>query len=201
MIKAIVFGIGQIVLYENRTKMYKELAIKFRYDINKFKEVKDKYIDLAIKGQIDPKEFVKKIADELQIKNVDNYYENWLKLCEENTAINLDSIELIEKLGKNYTMVSFSNVNQLHNQVREKLNIYKYFKVNIVSFKEGMKKPDDQFYELLIKRLKLKPHEILYIDDSETLVDPAKVTGMKTIQFKNNIQLKKELRELNIIGY
>ena len=70
--------------------------------------------------------------------------------------------------------------------------LYKKFSPVIVSNEVGMRKPNPKIYKLLLKKLKLKPSEVLFIDNQEWNTKPAKKLGIKTIQFKNNEQLFKD---------
>ena len=61
-----------------------------------------------------------------------------------------------------------------------------------------------RIYELLLKNVrnkdkKIKPSNILFVDNREWNLIPPRKLGMKTILFENNKQLAKDLRELHII--
>ena len=45
---------------------------------------------------------------------------------------------------------------------------------------------------------KLKPEECIFIDDLKETLKPARKLGMKTILFRNNKQLVRDLRKFNI---
>jgi epoxide hydrolase-like predicted phosphatase len=63
----------------------------------------------------------------------------------------------------------------------------------IVSCDVGMRKPSLKIYQLLIRKLKLKPHEILFIDNRDWNIKPANKLGIKTILFRDNKQLVKDM--------
>jgi len=67
----------------------------------------------------------------------------------------------------------------------------------IVSCDIGIRKPNPLIYKFLIKKIKLKPHEILFIDNREWNLRPARELGIKTILFKDN---KSIIRSLIIKG-
>src|SRR3989344_7570890 len=69
------------------------------------------------------------------------------------------------------------------------------FDIRIISCDIGIRKPDLKIYRLLIKRIKLKPEEILFIDNQEWNIKPAKKLGIKTILYRNNKQLIGELKK------
>src|SRR3990167_4715453 len=80
----------------------------------------------------------------------------------------------------------------------------KNFDIIIISYEVKMRKPNLEIYDLLLKKIKnknkqIKNSEIIYIDDRSYNLEPAKKHGIKTILFRNNEQVKKELKKFNVI--
>ena len=44
MIKVIAFDVGMVLAIENRKKQYEELSKEFKYDIDSFYEIREKYL-------------------------------------------------------------------------------------------------------------------------------------------------------------
>ena len=63
----------------------------------------------------------------------------------------------------------------------------------------GMRKPGSQIYELVQKKLKAKPEEIIFVDDRDyNLAEPAKL-GWNTILFTGNVPaVIKALKKLGV---
>ena len=68
-------------------------------------------------------------------------------------------------------------------------NLYKDFDEIVVSCDVGMRKPNPKIYKLILKKLKLKPSETIFIDNQKWNINPAKKLKMQTILFKDNKQL------------
>ena len=157
-----------------------------------------KHVYGASRGKITSKEMIFFIAKDL---NVDSkkLYDNWVKYKKRSIKKNIELEKFINQLKKKgYVIGSMSGVLELHHKLFREKGIYNVFDFNIFSFKVGYNKPDIQIYKLLIKKLKLSPKEIIFIDDIQECLNPAQKLGMKTILYKNNKQLKKELaQELN----
>ncbi len=68
----------------------------------------------------------------------------------------------------------------------------------IISCNIGLRKPDLKIYKLLIRKCKCKAEEILFIDNRYWNLKPAKKLGIKTILFKGNKQLIKDLEKFGI---
>ena len=73
------------------------------------------------------------------------------------------------------------------------------FNVSIVSCDVGMRKPDPRIYRLALRKLHIKPHEAIFIDNQKWNITPAKKLGLKTILYFNNRNLIKELKKLGIL--
>lgn len=65
---------------------------------------------------------------------------------------------------------------------QEGLSINDYFDGIVVSFQEGICKPDPQIFKNLTKRYGLDPEETLMLDDSEANCESARSTGLHAIR-------------------
>ncbi len=198
MITAIVFDIGMVLANENRRQQYKDLAKEYGYNIDDFSVARKKYVGLCARGKLTGQEYIFSIAKELGIQDKEKYYERWIYYCRKHSAVNNEVKEIIQTLKGKYILATLSNIIPPHHIVRKELNIDEYFDVQLLSFEKGYKKPDIEFYELVLKELHLLPEEIVFIDDHQPYVDVAKKLGMHTILFQNASQLREELRALKI---
>jgi 2-haloacid dehalogenase len=74
-----------------------------------------------------------------------------------------------------------------------------WFDGRVVSGEEKMKKPDSEFYHVLLKRFNVTPEHALFIDDNLRNVNAAKEIGINSIHFISAQQLKDELTTLNLL--
>ena len=70
----------------------------------------------------------------------------------------------------------------------------KLFDVQVLSYQEGMMKPDHRIYQLTCNRLGVQPDECVFADDNEANVIAAKEVGMHGIVFTDNESYFKELQ-------
>ncbi|GAA5526319.1 HAD family phosphatase [Herpetosiphon gulosus] len=66
----------------------------------------------------------------------------------------------------------------------------------IYSHEEGLKKPDPAFYRLACERLKVQPHEMIFLDDIDVVVEAARNLGIKAIHYHSNQQAIAEIQAL-----
>ena len=66
------------------------------------------------------------------------------------------------------------------------------------SFEAVVSKPNKKAYEIILNKLLLSPSECLFIDDNPKNTEAAEKLGIRSIQFKDATQLKKDLKKLEI---
>lgn len=104
--------------------------------------------------------------------------------------------EVIERLKKEgYTLILLSNnAREWAEYCEKKYSYHKLFKHVLYSYQAGFSKPSKEIFDLLIKKLHLKPQECLFIDDYKKNILTAESLGMQAIQFISSADLKKRLK-------
>ncbi len=133
-------------------------------------------------GLIDDEEFWNFVQKELPegydaitIKNY--WYDGYI--LDENI------FNLVKKLHGRYELFIFSgNIKSRVEYLEKKYNFRKYFDLEIYSYDYHLNKPQKEFVDVLVKKSRLRPQEMIYIDDSEEAIKPAKELGMKTIIYE-----------------
>jgi len=128
-----------------------------------------------------------------------SYMKNIMKENRQTRALNQELVKMIKDLKKkNYKIGLISN-NYIG--LRQELIDYKIidlFDTIIVSSEVGYQKPQPEIFEILFKELGVKSDEVIFIDDSKPSLAGAENIGYLPILFKDNEQLKEELKELDI---
>jgi len=75
---------------------------------------------------------------------------------------------------------------------------YELFDKIEISWIDKIRKPAEESYKLITKKLKVLPEECIFIDDKLENVEGAEKFGMKGILFKNNKQFFEELKKIGI---
>jgi putative hydrolase of the HAD superfamily len=74
---------------------------------------------------------------------------------------------------------------------------YDLFNPIILSFEVGYAKPDPEIYQIALKRLDgLLPEEVIYLDDREVCLGPARALGMRTVLVETPQQAIADVRRL-----
>jgi len=111
--------------------------------------------------------------------------------------------ELIKSLRKKFIIGVLSDQWYLSRDVLIPKSDNKYFDFVIISYEVKMRKPDPEIYKLLLRKVrhfdkKIKPSEILFIDNRVYNLEPARKLCIKTILFEDNKQFVEELSKYNL---
>lgn len=198
-IKAIVFDIGGVLDKGTWQEHYIPLCKELNVDMDKFDVPFKKHFKDYSAGKISTEEFMGLIAKEIKV-DPKELLDKWITIKNTSLTENHDVRETIIKLkGKNYRVVALTNINPLHHKLRIEKNLYDLFEFSICSCEVGICKPDMEIYKLLLEKLKGIPQEqMIFIDDNEDCLVPARKLGINTILFKNPKQLEKDLRKLGV---
>ncbi|HUW43719.1 MAG TPA: HAD family phosphatase [Bacillota bacterium] len=198
-IKAVIFDIGNVALYFDHHKATKKMAKILDLPEKKVFEVingdKNKFTNSYELGASN-KVYWGEAADLLGVKKIPEkrFDQLWCSIFKPNKT----AISLIKKLRKNYKTAFLSNTGRLHKVYFQKYGLYELVDVKIYSFKVGVRKPHPKIYKEALKRLKVRPNEAIFIDDLKENAEAAKKLGIHGIHFKNNNQLRKDLKKLGV---
>lgn len=185
-IKNIIFDLGGVIL-NIEPKLTAEAFKKLGYD--NFESVYTKLsqselFDRLEIGDISPEKFISGLKtgldDSISEKQVTGAWNSLLLDFPD------ERISLIQKLKKRYRLFLLSNTNKIHYDFytrcfREQyvFNFSALFEKAYYSFLSKMKKPDLEFFRLVIDENRLTPFETLFIDDTETNVKAAEKAGLR----------------------
>ena len=66
----------------------------------------------------------------------------------------------------------------------------------VMSFMEGVIKPDPQIYELICNRYEIDPKEAVFLDDNADNIEGARAFGLNAIHFQTYEQARAELNNI-----
>lgn len=169
--------------------VHEYLADKFKILIDQWFDAIDTIYAKSIEGKVSEEEVINIISRNLNVSKK-KFKKFVIRAYKNNVYLNkvlLKKVKLLKKRG--YKTAILSDQWHLSNSALIPKNLRKHFNPVIVSCEVGMRKPNPKIYKLLLKELNIKPNQILFIDNQEWNMRPAKKLGIKTILFKNNKQL------------
>ena len=200
MIKCIISDMGNVVLKLDPGKACRRIAkIPYRPEYGEI-------------GWFAPEEKTHRLMDSGRITKQDLY-----KMAKKNLGFeglsqkqfedafgnvftnNLPVQRIMKKLSENYTMALLTNTSPIHFEyVKKHFPIIKLFRYKVVSYKEGLTKPQRQIFRITLKRVRRKPSECVFVDDNPDNVNAAAGMGFKAIRYRTAPQLSSELRALGV---
>jgi HAD superfamily hydrolase (TIGR01509 family) len=108
-----------------------------------------------------------------------------------------ERIQLLKELRKTYRLFLFSNTNALHLAALRQIwsdsigkgSLDDYFEKTYYSHLMGMRKPDPESFELIMKENDLSGQETLFVDDAIINVEGAEHAGLKGLFLRPGISL------------
>jgi putative hydrolase of the HAD superfamily len=142
-------------------------------------------------GRISPREFFQSLQESLQLSlSFEEFIPIWNDIFTEDKRVS----EMIISLKGKRRLGLLSNTDPLHFEyILSKFPIVWAFDKWILSYQEGLKKPNVKIYQRAIEWASVDPPKILFIDDVKGNVEVAISLGMVGIHFISAQQLKEEI--------
>ena len=204
-IKALIFDLGGVIIDYDNSSDYFETEIAH---ISKDRHITKKQVASYVRtklfpdfetGKMKAREFYAKMAKVFGIKasQVD-----WTGNFERRAKINESTIDTVKKASKRgYAIAYLSNVDYgRYRHVKRLLAPYRaLFSFGFASCYMHMRKPNKNAFEYVLKKMRISGDQALFIDNEIQNVEGARAAGIKSILFKDNSGLLKELRRLGVL--
>jgi putative hydrolase of the HAD superfamily len=197
MIKSIIFDIGGVIVGDLSTPLIEYLSRKHKKQFGRLKS-KWRLIEYQYRvGKMTENEFWEKY---LKATGLNEKASDLKKMVRKRLNKKIKgTLDVAKELKKNYKLAILSNyTKEWVEYVIKKHRLKVLFDPRVVSCYEKCAKPDPKIYDALLKKLKLKSRECLFIDNREANDVTADNLGFNCIVFKNAEQLIHELRKLGL---
>lgn len=203
MIKNIIFDFGAVLIpiEEKRSwEAFKLLGAKPEL------EQQSETFEAFETGKLTSAEFIAKIQPFFHRRIFPgDLADAWNKLLD---PLPQEIVPFLKKLKKDYRLFLLSNTNELHIQrIKDEAGPFHYgqfirqFQKLYYSYEVGLRKPDKEIFEKVLKENDLDPEETFYVDDSNKHLKAAAKLGIHTWHFKPEkdsiLDLKKKMEELS----
>ena len=131
-----------------------------------------------------------------QLTKQDLRGDEFLKLVFDTLEFNQ---ELVDFLGEKYEIIIVSdNYRENIEYISKRYHFSEWAVQEYYSFDFEMVKADNDFFKLLLEKIKVNADEVFFIDDSIEKIESAKRHGIKGVLYKNVVQVKKAFGELGL---
>jgi putative hydrolase of the HAD superfamily len=145
-------------------------------------------------GKISPEGFYREICEKFGLSiSFLEFTKIWNDIFSENEEVT----EMVKELSGNIPLYVISNTNSLHFEyIAERFPVLELFDARILSYKEGVCKPEEKIFRAALSRSGTEPDRSVYIDDIEAFIRAAEGLGFNGIHFTSAQALKDRLTDL-----
>lgn len=197
-IKTIIFDYGNVLGGHGFKNIIHKYLKEKNISYDKWENETHKYWKFAEQGQMNSDAFFMASA---QVFGFENWQDHKKEVMGNMLDYDKDMIELCKTLktqGFKLAILS-NNIKDIIPSFIEKANAKDLFDKIVVSCDVGIKKPQKEIYEHLLKELNSNPQECLFVDNKEKNLYPAQKLQIQTLLFSNYLSLTKDLENLNIL--
>ena len=109
-------------------------------------------------------------------------------------------VALIERLRSRYKTALLSNaMRPFLRQILDKHDLPRLFDAMVISYEEGLTKPNPAIFALTAQRLGVPASACFFIDDNLGNIEAARAAGMQAAQFTGIERLKRDLAALGAL--
>ena len=182
--KAIIFDLGAVILninYQNTIDEFSKLGVKNASTFYSKKVQTDLFNQIET-GEITAEKFLSELQKETNNATISQVKYAWNSML---LDLPNERIQLIKSLKNKYRIYLLSNTNIIHiDAFKKQLGDRKWeefsalFGKMYLSYEVGMRKPNTEVFEHILKEQNLKAEEVFFIDDSPQHIEAAKKLGI-----------------------
>lgn len=206
-IKNIIFDLGGVIINLDQQRTIYEFNALSPLPFENFynQSAQSGFFDELDKGKISTEEFLKILRKEINYTGEDHHLLNaWNAMLLDVPSHRLD---LLVKAKQNYRTFLLSNTCEPHIAAFEDQlyqdhgvkNFEDYFDKVYYSCRMGLRKPDREIFETVLKENNLKPEETVFIDDSTQHVKGAGNCGINAYLLPKGVELSQFMTELRLL--
>ena len=196
-IKAIIFDMGGVFVQtmDREPRTYLAERLNLSYDELSQIVFGSETARKATVGELDEKDHWVFLADHfrLSMEEMDEFWnEFW-------GGDNLDKqlVDFAKTLKPDYKVALLSNAwSGARDLLSRKFGFLDIFDVSVFSAEVKMAKPDEKFYNWMLKQLDIRPREAIFVDDFIENIKAAQAMGINTVQFLDTKQTIKDIKQI-----
>jgi len=195
-IKNLIFDVGGVLIFIKKIE-FSRLDKKFGLPRGTIKRI----FKASSKRVVVDKHFDESIFFKQNFSHLLNWhdYHQILKQWLATERLNKWLVGWIKRKRKNYRIILLTNYTAaLEWRLEKKFKIAHHFDHVFNSADIGIAKPNPRIFRHLLRNIKAKAGECLFVDNKEKNIETAEKLGFQTILFKNNRQFRERLRKLKI---
>lgn len=200
-IKHIIFDLGGVILnidYANPQKEFAKLGVK-NVEALYSKQSQTELFDNLETGKINEGQFVnevqKLIGNEIHHQDIIKAWNSIL------LDFPLRRLQILQQLQLHFDLYLCSNTNEIHEKAFNEIlkstcgfpSLGIFFDKLYLSHRIGLRKPDPQIFQLILKENNLNANETLFLDDSIQHIEAARKLGIHAIHLSDGMTMEHDI--------
>ena len=196
-IDALILDLGNVLAFHDNAKLFHALAAAFRTTPEAMSErLSDGLWERVNRGQLPGDALRAELARRLEH---DLPAEEWFALWNCHFTLNRPMIELVEQLVGTVKLALLSNTHDQHVAfLRPQLPVLERFDALVLSYEEGLVKPEARIYERALQALHVAPQQAAFFDDVQRYADAASAVGIHGRLFTTVDAFREALHALGV---
>ncbi|MEM3839508.1 MAG: HAD family phosphatase [Candidatus Micrarchaeaceae archaeon] len=188
MIKVILFDLGNVIISYKPNEYFRYLSRVTGRPLSQVMHELNRYGIQMETGKIRKTQFDSVIKRKMGTKSM-----AWLEYYSKHAHIKQGALLFAKQLrSMGYQIGCLTNIDSGAYYYSIRNFDMSVFSKRFASFRIGLRKPDPRIYKYVIRRLGVKPCEIMLIDDMYSNISAARKAGMKAVHFQNLKDAKKQ---------
>jgi len=199
MISTIISDLGKVVLWFDNTIFYRKMTEHCDKSVDEMRAIIHGHfeiIELFDAGALTPRQFYERAVALLGVRiGYDEFVAAFVDVFSRNQPV----IDLFRRIKGRHKLILLSNTDPLRfGFVREHFPDIFFFDDYVLSYEVRALKPGPEIYREALKRAGVPPASCVFVDDLEENIAGAAALGLKTVFYKPDTDLERELRPLGV---
>ncbi|MDE1851397.1 MAG: HAD family phosphatase [Candidatus Micrarchaeota archaeon] len=199
MIKGIIFDIGGVIVrWDNRT-YYSYLGRVSGIPANKVGKIVD---GISVRHGFESGKMTVSGFEGLLAKRfgISKRKVKWFHYYKTKMRVDRRVIAVARELHKSHVTAYLSNIDKMRHSYTRHVMDTKVFDYAFASFAIGCIKPNIRIYRYAVRKMGMKPDELLFIDNMRENVAGARKAGLRSFQFTGIANLRRRLQRMGLLG-
>jgi putative hydrolase of the HAD superfamily len=199
-ISAIFWDVGGVLLTNAWDRAQRERTLEqFKLDDAEFHDRHEMVVSSFERGKITLEQYLQRTVFYRPRPFSQEVFKEYIFSLSQPDPAALDLARALSESGK-YLMSTINNESRELNAYRiQTFGLRAIFKLFVSSCNVGLRKPEEGIYRLALDITQKPPEECCFVDDRALNLECAGRLGMKTIEFGDAAQLRRELQTLGVI--
>lgn len=198
-IRAVILDYGEVLCHLPTPVALEKMASIFRMNPKTFLSIYQPTRAPYDRGDLSPADYWEKFAAQAGVKIDATTMAHVRQLdLDQWSDINEPMVRWLERIhAAGYKTAILSNMPvDMIAHVRKHFGWISHFDQQVFSAEARRVKPEPEIYQICVDALRVQPEEVVFIDDREENLQPARIAGIRGVRFQSVEHLRGELRKL-----